>query len=267
MCELFAMSARLPSTVKLSLEEFSRHGGLSGSNKDGWGIAWYDDGDISLLKEKFAAADSNCVRYLQENPFRSALVISHIRKATQGQIATRNCQPFVRELGGVWHSFAHNGNLIGLAEHERLRLGRFHPIGETDSERAFCALLERMQALWLAPDRPSVAVRLDVVTRFAAELRELGPANFLYSDGDLLFAHAHRRHQADGTVRAPGLWRLARHCEAGGEMSAAGLNISAHGAEQEVVLVASVPLTGEHWVPMAEGEVLAAQQGHVIHPV
>ena len=264
MCELFAMSARLPSTVKLSLEEFSRHGGLTGTHKDGWGIAWYEDGDIRLLKEKLAAADSTCVRHLQEHPFRSALVLSHIRKATQGQIATRNCQPFVRELGGVWHSFAHNGNLVGLAEHERLRPGQFHPIGETDSERAFCALLERMQALWLAPDRPSVDARRDVVTRFAADLRELGPANFLYSDGEVLFVHAHRRHQSDGTIRAPGLWRLARHCAAGGEMNATGLNISAHGAEQEVVLVASVPLTDEHWVPLGEGEVLAARDGRLI---
>jgi glutamine amidotransferase len=55
MCELFAMSARLPSTVKLSLEEFSSHGGLTGTHKDGWGIAWYEDGDVRLLKEKLAA--------------------------------------------------------------------------------------------------------------------------------------------------------------------------------------------------------------------
>ncbi len=35
MCELFAMSARRPTTVSLSLEEFSHHGGLSGPHKDG----------------------------------------------------------------------------------------------------------------------------------------------------------------------------------------------------------------------------------------
>lgn len=267
MCELFAMSTRLPSTVKLSLEEFSRHGGLSGVHKDGWGIAWYEDGDVRLLKEKLAAADSTCVRYLQEHPFRSALVMSHIRKATQGSIATRNCQPFVRELGGVWHSFAHNGDLRGLAEHQRLQPGSFRPVGETDSEQAFCALLERLKPLWCAGDRPGAEARREVVTEFASELRELGPANFLYSDGDLLFAHGHRRHQADGTIRAPGLWRLTRHCDAGGEMAAEGLNIAAHGAAQEVVLVASVPLTGEHWVPLDEGTVLAVHLGRVVPAV
>jgi predicted glutamine amidotransferase len=112
MCELFAMSARHPATVNLSLEEFSRHGGLAGPHKDGWGIGWYDQNDFRLVKEIYPAASSACVRFLQTNPFSSSLVISHIRKATLGPVASRNCQPFVRELGGVWHSFAHNGTWI-----------------------------------------------------------------------------------------------------------------------------------------------------------
>jgi predicted glutamine amidotransferase len=266
MCELFAMSTRHPSTVVLSLEEFSRHGGQSGSSKDGWGIAWYEDNDIRLIKEAFPAAGSACVRFVQEHPFHSPLVISHIRKATRGEVATRNCQPFIRELGGLWHSFAHNGDLAGLNDDRRMHAGTFRPVGETDSELAFCVLLERLQPLWRADVRPGIEARLDVVTRFAAELRELGPANFLYSDGDALFAHAHRRHQSDGTIRAPGLWSLSRRCEAGGAMSTDGLSIVARGAEQDVLLVASVPLTSEAWMPLAEGAVLAAQLGHLVTP-
>ena len=34
-----------------------------------------------------------------------------------------------------------------------------------------------------------------VVAEFAAELARLGTANFLYSDGDTLFAHAHQRRR------------------------------------------------------------------------
>jgi glutamine amidotransferase len=94
MCELFAMSARYPSTVRLSLEEFSRHGGLSGPHKDGWGIAWYDERDVRLVKETSPAAGSPCVRFIQDNPFVSPFVISHVRKATRGAVALRNCQPF-----------------------------------------------------------------------------------------------------------------------------------------------------------------------------
>ncbi len=263
MCELFAMSARHPTTVSLSLEEFSRHGGLSGPHKDGWGIGWYDEGDIRLLKERDPAASSACVRFIQTNPFTSSLVISHVRKATLGSIALRNCQPFVRELGGAWHCFAHNGDLKGIAADRRFRTEGFLPVGETDSEQAFCALMDSLRPLWSSGRVPPIGERRQVVARFAAALRELGPANFLYSDGDALFAHADRRHQSNGTIKPPGMWRLARRCPAGGELAAAGLRIASEGGEQAVVLVASVPLTAEGWAPLAEGEFLVARHGRI----
>ena len=39
MCELFAMSSSKPTEVSFSLDEFSRHGGLTNLHKDGSGIA------------------------------------------------------------------------------------------------------------------------------------------------------------------------------------------------------------------------------------
>lgn len=255
------MSSRLPTTVEMSLEEFSRHGGLSGPHKDGWGLAWYDERDLRLVKEAFPAADSACVRFVQSHPPRSPFVLSHIRKATHGAVATRNCQPFVRELGGAWHCFAHNGHLAGIDQLPQYRPQAFRPVGETDSERAFCALLERMRALWLADDPPALEARLAVLARFAGELRALGPANFLYCDGDALFAHADRRTQADGGIRAPGLWRLARHCALGRGVAAEGMRIAPADGLLEVELLASVPLSGEQWVPLPEGSVHAVRHG------
>lgn len=263
MCELFAMSARRPTTVSMSLEEFSRRGGLSGPHKDGWGIGWYEDRDIRLVKERDPAASSACARFIETNPFSSSLVISHIRKATVGAVASRNCQPFVRELGGAWHCFAHNGDLKGIAAEPRFRTQGFRPVGETDSEQAFCALMDALRPLWSSGRMPPTAERRQVVADFAAALRELGPANFLYCDGDALFAHAHRRHQNDGSLRAPGLWRLARHCPAGGALAADGLQIASEHEGQEVFLVASVPLTDEGWVALGEGELMVARQGRI----
>jgi glutamine amidotransferase len=269
------MSARYPSTVQLSLEEFSRHGGLSGPHKDGWGIAWYEERDLRLVKEAHPAAGSACVRFIQGNPFVTPFALSHVRKATRGAVALRNCQPFVRELGGAWHAFAHNGDLPGIVDAAPLQPGAFRPIGETDSEQALCALLERLRPLWQGPDRvpgplpgraPELAARLRIVEAFAAELRALGPANFLYCDGDALFAHADRRRQDDGTIRPPGLWWLARQCPAGGELATAGLRIEAHDAEQEVVLFASVPLTAEGWSAIPRGAVMVASAGRTAPP-
>jgi predicted glutamine amidotransferase len=39
MCELLAMSARLPAPLHLSMTELARHGGETGPHRDGWGVA------------------------------------------------------------------------------------------------------------------------------------------------------------------------------------------------------------------------------------
>jgi predicted glutamine amidotransferase len=267
MCELFALSARRPADVHLSLEEFSRRGGLAGPHKDGWGVAWYDGVDVRLVKEPAAASDSACLAFLQDRPFRSGLVVSHIRKATQGANTLANTQPFARELGGRMHVFAHNGDLDGARLRAAWRLGAWRPLGDTDSEYAFCALLARLAPLWGEGARPPLAARRERVAEFAQALRALGPANFLYADGDALFVHGHRRTHADG-IRPPGLHVLSRSCAGErGRFDAEGLSIESAGGPQEVALVASVPLTpGEPWRPLAEGELLALREGRVVEP-
>ena len=250
MCELFAMSSRLPTEVRSSLEAFARHGGLEGPHKDGWGLAYYADEDVRLVKESEAASGSECMRFIHDHPFVSGVVISHIRKGTQGRMAMKNCQPFARELGGRMHVFAHNGDLDMVRLRARMALRQFHPVGETDSEYAFCAMLERLRPLWLRGGLPALAERFAVVARFAAALRPLGPANFVYSDGDALFLHGHKRKQGDGgPPTPPGLHVLERHCD----------------PEQNVILAASVPLTDEPgWRALAEGELIVAQHGRVL---
>ena len=265
MCELFSLSSRHPATVTLSLEEFSRRGGLTGPHKDGWGLAYYCDGDVRLIKDTGPASASSCLRFIQDHPFASTLVLSHIRKTTQGGDVLRNCQPFARELGGAMHVFAHNGHLDLAELRRRMPLGTHRPLGETDSEHAFCALLARLASAWLhGPGIPPLAERLAIVKQFALELRPLGPANFIYSDGDALFAHGHKRTHADG-IRPPGLHLLTRHCA--GEphrMDTPGLSISTASGPQSVVLFASVPLTDEAgWRALADGEVVVARGGEI----
>jgi len=157
MCELFAFSGEHPALLQYSLHAFSSHG-AGMRNADGWGIAHYIDGDVRLLKEASAARDSACLNFIEAHPLRRELVMRHIRHATQGGTTVRNCQPFVRELGGVMHVFAHNGNLdrTGLGHLATLECSQ--PVGETDSEQAFCVLLERVRPLWrgaAGPGEPS----------------------------------------------------------------------------------------------------------------
>lgn len=268
MCELFAFSGEHPALLQLSLRQFASHS-HNGRNADGWGIAHYLDGDVRLLKEPIAARDSACLRFIEQHPVRSELVLSHIRHATQGAVAVRNCQPFVRELGGVMHVFAHNGHLDrgGLG---RLAAGQgFRPVGETDSELAFCALLERLRPLYVqASGRPALAERRRIVAAFAQHLRALGPANFIYADGDALFAHGHRRTHDDGVIRPPGLQLLCRSCDAeAAPFEARGLHITPTSPGGAQMLVASVPLTADaHWRALGEGELVVARSGRRVAP-
>ncbi len=204
------------------------------------------------------------MRFLQDAPFATTLAMSHIRHATRGEPALRNCQPFARELGGRMHLFAHNGDLSAIDELASAADSGFHPVGETDSERAFCVLLGRLRALWGGGAQPpGLDERIAVIAGFAADLRALGPANFLYSDGEALYAHGHRRRHSDG-IRPPGLHLLVRHCAREAALQAEGLTLRSEAPEQTVVLLASVPLTPEGWVPLAEGELVVAQAGRIV---
>jgi len=265
MCELFAMSSLMPTTVDFSLELLARRGGAEGPHRDGWGVAFYADRDVLLLREPGAASESALVRHIEKHGPPSEMVISHIRLATMGRRALENTQPFTRELGGRMHVFAHNGDFPGIADDPRFAPGRFLPVGETDSEIAFCNLMARMGQLWgrAADGVTDLGRRLAVVGEFAAGLRELGPANFLYADGDVLFVHADRRTEPDSDEQLPGLYALERSCaEDVPDLSRSGVILET--AQQALTLVASVPLTDEAWEPLVSGEIWAIREGRVV---
>ncbi len=271
MCELFAVSSARPARVRLRFAEFATHGApVHGGNPDGWGAAYFDGPEAHVLREPLPAVRSAFARVLEDHDFHSPLVLAHVRRASRGPVALANTQPFSRELGGHRHVFAHNGDLPDIQSRWPLEADGvpacWQPIGQTDSEHVFCQLLRQLAPLWHAANGvPSVAARLDVVTAFAARLRPIGPANFLYSDGDVLFAHAHRRRQADDGIRPPGLYQLRRRAAGVHLQEAGGLEVHSHYHEvHALTLLASVPLGPGHWQPLAEGRVLALRAGEVV---
>jgi glutamine amidotransferase len=251
--------------VNISLPKLAEHGRVSGTYNDGWGVGYYEGPDVRLMKDSAAIGDSEWIQFIANHDLRSQLVIAHTRKATRGTRSYPNAQPFVRELAGRAHLFAHNGDLPGIFKSNAFQADRFNPIGETDSELAFCVLLDQMAAIWTVPNAtPSLRERFRIVSSFAGELRSLGPANFLYSDGDMLFAHGHRRKHADtGKIEAPGLVSVQRRCQQD-TIGSAAIGLSIRGDNQQVTLFASVPLTNELWVPLAEGELVAVCGGQLV---
>lgn len=265
MCELFAVSSRDPIGMCCSLVEFDTHGGGSAPHGDGWGLARYIDRDILLLKEAQPAARSELARWVRDHPISSRIAIGHVRRATQGGLSLMNSQPFARELGGAWHVFAHNGHLQRAALERMQPATGASPVGETDSELAFCALLGMLAPLWTGR-MPAIERRRAAVDSFARQMRELGPANFIYADSDAVFAHGHRRMHGPGDLRPPGLWMLelpegvASACDA-----MAGLHSDASALPAPAVILASVPLSRDgRWRALDEGELVVVRHGAVV---
>jgi predicted glutamine amidotransferase len=262
MCELLALSASRDVDVALSFAELARHGGDTGHSADGWGVAYYEGQDAVVLRDPHAAARSPWAKCLVDFPFQSQTVIAHIRKATQGEVSLRNTQPFQREFQGRVHVFAHNGNLHHVIQPTG-DMGRFQPIGMTDSEVAFCLFMNRLATATDGKTTREFDLLLHHFVDFSRHMAARGPANIIYSDGDYLFAHADRRTQKSGDVAPPGLVMLERHCPPGffhPEMK----GIAVSGDPASVIILASVPLSAENWDALPQGTVLAIADGRLL---
>ncbi len=263
MCELFALSASSPVDIKLSLSELARHGGETGIHADGWGVAFLEGRDARVIREPQAAAFSPWVKCLQDHSLRSDTVIAHIRHATRGAISLANTQPFARELDGCAHVFAHNGDLGDAMLLQQASSHRFMPIGETDSEAAFCRFMDAFAAC-PKPDADNRAnAMLSTFKSFVCQMRDLGPANVIVAANGRLVVHADRRTQRPGVIEPPGLWMLERSCITASAAPFAGGGVCFDGQAVGVVLVASVPLTTEPWQPLERGCVLELHKGQV----
>lgn len=183
------MECNVPTDIVFSFCGLRQRGGRTGPHADGWGLAFFEGRAARVFLEPTPAADSALARFLSENPIKTLLAIGHIRRRTRGPATLANTHPFVRELWGRHWVFAHNGTLPRV---RRRPLGRFNPIGSTDSEHAFCYLLESLRASF--PGYPRKVSELwEAVAAIGAELGEDGTFNFLLGDGRHLFARCGTR--------------------------------------------------------------------------
>jgi len=112
-------------------------------------------------------------------------VIAHIRKATQGETSLQNCHPFIRKAWGAEWVFAHNGDLKTFAPELD---GSYVPAGNTDSELAFCFLMQSMVQAF-GDEAPSINQVRHFLKKFSAEVASHGTFNFTLSNGDALYVH------------------------------------------------------------------------------
>ncbi len=242
MCELLAMSANRPTEVGSYLAELMPRGGKTGPHSDGWGVAYYEGRAARIFKDPAPAAESRFLAMLAEHPFRSSTVVAHIRRANPATFgrATANTHPFEREWNGRSWVFAHNGKLPGLHADRVCHDSRFQPLGDTDSELAFCCILDAI-ARGIGRDRHfSPTMLVETIQPVVDELAMSGEFNFILSDGESLYVHAHTNlHHLQRSVPAE------------------------HGIHK-MTLLATAPLTLEPWRRLAPGSIHIYRHGEEV---
>jgi glutamine amidotransferase len=237
------MNCNTPTDVMFSFAGFAERGGRTDHHADGWGIAFYEGKGVRHFVDHEAACSSPVAELIRRYPIKSRNVISHIRKATQGVVSLENCHPFVRELWGRHWVFAHNGD---LKDYQPRLHGSFRPVGSTDSERAFCWIMQELAKAHA--DVPSVAELTLTLRELAPKVARHGTFNFMLTNGQALWAHASTLlHYVE-----------RKHPFARAHLADEDLSVDFSEAttpNDRVAVVVTTPLTtNEQWTAFAPGE-------------
>jgi glutamine amidotransferase len=254
MCQLLGMNCNVPTDICFSFSGFSARGGGTDVHADGWGIAFFEGRGCRMFHDPLPATTSTVAALVRQHPIRSTNVIAHIRKATQGRVALENCHPFRRELWGRYWAFAHNGNLDGFRPPPG---DRYRPVGDTDSEAAFCVLLEGLRARFPGEQPPLGELR-GAVAELTASLASHGPFNYLLSNGEVLFARCATR--LSYVVRqAP--FGAAHLVDEDVSVDFGALTTP----RDRVAVIATNPLTrNEAWTALAPGQLVVFRDGALV---
>ncbi|WP_245959291.1 class II glutamine amidotransferase [Psittacicella gerlachiana] len=252
MCQILALNANAPTDIIFSFEGFVNRAGITETNVDGTGIAFFEEhNNVRLLKDDKAAYRSyvrNLVRIYQ---IKSKNIIAHIRRASSGAPKLVNCHPFVRELWSENWVFCHNGHLESfpnLSEEDKLNV-----IGETDSELFFTHLVSYLRKKFT--DKPDINTLFLAVSEFVDTYANSGILNFVVSNGTFLIAHCSTNlYWISRSAQDEG---LIRRLDDGGV-----INLSCYANKNDkVTIICTMPVTDERWHKMSNGQTLLFEDG------
>jgi len=264
MCDLLGLSFNIPITAKISLDIFQQRGRV---NPDGWGLAFYKDDRLQIIKEANSATKSNLFDFMEKYT-HSKTIISHVRRSTRGIPSYLNTHPFYRRLRTKSmdreFAFAHNGT---LTEVEKLRFKKYTPVGETDSEQAFCHILDILSEFesttWTEYD-------FEVIEKVLREINDgTNTLNCIFSDGSHLFCYSDENDYNNGLrftkQFAPfGSVELVADDDRLGSVELRSEIPSA--IDQSGYLISTRILSSGKWTEFCEGELIVFKDGHIVYP-
>ena len=254
MCELLGMSFNRAVNPKISFKGFQQRGK---NNPDGWGIAYYPDKSVQIFKEHIQINTSKFADFLKNYSFmNSKIFIAHVRRTSVGKNSHKNTHPFCRELNGKEYLFAHNGTICNF---NKLNLGRFKPIGETDSEYMFCHLLNSIQKKkiinWNENEFKWLRQKFSQINKF-------GKLNCLMSNGEYLFCY----HDIEGYnglcfVQRKSPFQIIKLEDLDWKIDLKEEKTTS----QTGYIIATKRLTDEKWIKFEEGELIIFRNGKMIY--
>lgn len=182
MCELMGFSASKNTDISEYLRAFFSH---SPMHPHGWGLM-LENGRREVYREPVRACDSKKLAGLIKDIAPQKNLLAHIRYATVGSITKDNCHPFTAsdDSGREW-TLIHNGTIFDGKHNYRYSTVQ---TGDTDSERFFLAMLDKINAQ-LKKGVPAERARFDLISRFVADNAPRNKLNLMIYDGDLLYVH------------------------------------------------------------------------------
>lgn len=268
MCQLLGMNCNVPTDISFSFAGFRKRGGLTDHHEDGFGIAFFEKSlcqssktgtGLRLFHDDKPSHSSAIAELINHYPIKALNVIAHIRKATQGNRCLANTHPFVREVWGEQWVFAHNGQLSKVFCEMMIDCKNpqyYQAVGSTDSERAFCYLLNELKANF--SQKPDDDVLFAFLKDKCRELSQFGLFNCLLSNGDWQLAYA-------GSL----LFYLTRQAPFGKAILAddeLSIDFSQVTTDHDcVTILATIPLTSnETWQQLFVNECLVFRNGRVV---
>lgn len=226
MCELFGVSAKNPLYVNEYLKEFYRH---SSQHPHGWGLACIDGQQVNIEKEPMQAGKSNYLKQCLSMPVKSAIVLSHIRYATIGNVEYENCHPYslIDRFQTRW-TFIHNGTIF---HYPLLQQYTKKQNGSTDSERILLYIIDCINE----QDKPlKTKDFFQLLDKIVVDMSLGNKLNFILTNGKEVYVH---------TNYAQSLYYLN---------------------DKDSIIFSTTTLTQENWQPVPMTTLLAYQDGKLI---
>jgi len=284
-CQLLGMNCNTPTDFSFSFKGFCKRGGETDIHSDGWGVAFYEGNGIRQFHDVEAAATSPMAHFLSIHSIRTLNMMSHIRYATAGEVELGNVHPFCREMWGLNWAFAMNGDIPAFKKHPKTKLSSlgpgdspcteesyYNPVGTTDSEAAFCAILNALRVRFQR--LPSLPVLYEALQKLCDEIIQLEDPesgeptimNFLLTCG----ANTLWVYSWPGKRPGSKVWNGLHYTTREAPFTTSHLSdvdctvdFKLHTDRDDCVsVIATKPLTDdEEWIEMKKGELIVFDQG------